>query len=295
VRLRRRAILRHCGAMAHTPVQPLTRSTPLGPSPVSLYLRFSASGRTPAVAQTPSPLQEWQYSSGVLLHKLYEPVMPDWQVQSGLAFESRPLYLGVTYRKWRPGRQVSYRISTSSRPAKASVQLPAGAKYRAGISLATTSAVTPTRTSTPEGSRNVSAAPWPSCSFYIISKAIPLTLRVDLRQYVAVRTASRRRGSVYAAPGSSERFVMFAGPSFTFAIDCTCRLCSGQHRPVAASGIRLPDAQRRGVADSASAPPGFWAAIAVASRPRRQSAARLRRPEPITQRPAEYRRAGRRL
>jgi len=135
---------------------------------------------------------------------------------------------------------------------------------------------------------------------YIISKAIPLTLRVDLRQYVG--GANGLAGdveSVYAAPRKFGAIVMFAGPSFTFAdrlhmqtlfgVSTDQSLASGYpdyltHKRRGVRGIRL---RRHPV----SGPP-----LAVASRPRRQSAARLRRPEPhyAADQP-EYRRAGRRL
>jgi hypothetical protein len=38
-----------------------------------------------ASSQTPSPLQEWQYSSGTVLEKLFEPNLPEWRVVLGAA------------------------------------------------------------------------------------------------------------------------------------------------------------------------------------------------------------------
>src|SRR5260370_34858039 len=46
----------------------------------------------PAVlAQTPSPLGEWQYSAGIPLEKLFHPKVPDWQLRvgKGSTFEPR--------------------------------------------------------------------------------------------------------------------------------------------------------------------------------------------------------------
>ena len=46
-------------------------------------------------AQTPSPLQEWQYSSGIILERLFEPDVPEWRVVLGAAEEIKPLYDGA--------------------------------------------------------------------------------------------------------------------------------------------------------------------------------------------------------
>jgi len=48
-----------------------------------------------AFSQTPSPLQEWQYSAGVVLFRMFEPNQPDWRSQIGLAAEPRPAYEGA--------------------------------------------------------------------------------------------------------------------------------------------------------------------------------------------------------
>jgi hypothetical protein len=37
-----------------------------------------------ALSQTPS-LQEWQYSSGIVLERLFEPNLPEWRVVLGAA------------------------------------------------------------------------------------------------------------------------------------------------------------------------------------------------------------------
>src|SRR3984957_19147445 len=45
-------------------------------------------------AQTPSPLQEWQYSGGVILARLFEPDLPRFRTITGLASELQPAYDG---------------------------------------------------------------------------------------------------------------------------------------------------------------------------------------------------------
>src|SRR5689334_20705817 len=46
-------------------------------------------------AQTPSPLQEWQYSGGIILARLFEPDLPQWRTVLGLAAELQPAYSGA--------------------------------------------------------------------------------------------------------------------------------------------------------------------------------------------------------
>ena len=48
----------------------------------------------PAQAQTPSPLQEWQYSGGIILARLFEPNLPEWRVILGAAAQVQPAYDG---------------------------------------------------------------------------------------------------------------------------------------------------------------------------------------------------------
>src|SRR3984893_19243766 len=45
-------------------------------------------------AQTPSPLQEWQYSGGIILARLFEPDLPRFRTVVGLASEIQPIYDG---------------------------------------------------------------------------------------------------------------------------------------------------------------------------------------------------------
>jgi len=47
-----------------------------------------------ALAQTPSPLGEWQYSAGIPLEKLYQPKPPDWEVRVGVGSTFGPRYDG---------------------------------------------------------------------------------------------------------------------------------------------------------------------------------------------------------
>jgi hypothetical protein len=91
-----------------------------------------------AFAQTPSPLQEWQYSSGIVLYKLFNSDVPEWQIETGLAGESRPLYQGAsTYRELLgPVIDVRYRdLAFASVGEGLGVNILRGQNYRAGIAI----------------------------------------------------------------------------------------------------------------------------------------------------------------
>ena len=47
-----------------------------------------------ALSQTPSPLQEWQYSGGIILARLFQPDLPDWREIAGLAADVAPVFTG---------------------------------------------------------------------------------------------------------------------------------------------------------------------------------------------------------
>src|SRR6202161_718043 len=54
-----------------------------------------------ASAQTPSPLQEWQYSGGIILARLFQPDLPKYRTILGLAADLQPAYSGS--RAYRVG------------------------------------------------------------------------------------------------------------------------------------------------------------------------------------------------
>src|SRR5580704_1935053 len=60
-----------------------------------LALLLVALGSRAAFAQTPSPLQEWQYSGGVILARLFQPDLPQWRHIVGLGADVQPVYDGA--------------------------------------------------------------------------------------------------------------------------------------------------------------------------------------------------------
>src|SRR5258708_9997260 len=176
-----------------------------------------------AFSQTPAPLQEWQYSAGIVLVRMFEPTIPDWRVQGGLAVEPRPAYEGA--RNYRtlvgPVIDVRYRDTYfASLGEGIGVNLVHTEKVHAGIALGYDLG---RRESDDlnhlKGLGNIEVAPVVKFfGSYVVSKQFPLVLRGDLRRYVG--GADGLVGDLEAylpLPGSSKKFVMFAGPSVTFA------------------------------------------------------------------------------
>ena len=49
-----------------------------------------------AVAQTPSPLAQWQYSSGITLEQMFMPQQPTWRIRIGPSVSFQPRYDGAS-------------------------------------------------------------------------------------------------------------------------------------------------------------------------------------------------------
>ncbi len=176
-----------------------------------------------AKSQTPSPLQEWQYSGGIALQKLFEPQMPDWRVVLGTATEAEPTYEGARPYRFRVGPviNVQYKdLAFASLGEGLGVNLLRADHYRVGVAVGYDlgrhiSVDYPHL----HGLEDIASAPVVRVfGSYVISKEFPLVLRADVRRIVG--GADGMVGDVEAflpLPGSSKRLIMFAGPSYTFA------------------------------------------------------------------------------
>jgi outer membrane scaffolding protein for murein synthesis (MipA/OmpV family) len=175
-----------------------------------------------ARAQTPSPLQEWQYSSGIALERLFLPNLPDWQVVAGAAVEHKPLYDGAELTRTMGGPIINIRYKDlwfASVGEGLGVNLWTGEHYRAGLALTydlgryVHDDVTHL---TGLGDLKIAAAPKAFIS-YVISKSFPLVVRADVRQIIGGADGMVADLDAYLPlPGSSRRFIMFAGPSYTY-------------------------------------------------------------------------------
>jgi outer membrane scaffolding protein for murein synthesis (MipA/OmpV family) len=176
-----------------------------------------------ASAQTPSPLQEWQYSGGVVLSRLFEPNAPDWRVISGAAAEAQPAYAGAAaYRvQGGPVIDIQYRdIAFVSTGDGIGFNFLRGDHYRVGAALAyDRGRLERYDYNNLRGMGDIPAAPAAKLfASYVLSKKFPLILRVDARQLFGRDDGTVGDVGIYMPlPGSSKTFVMFAGPSVTLA------------------------------------------------------------------------------
>jgi outer membrane scaffolding protein for murein synthesis (MipA/OmpV family) len=176
-----------------------------------------------ASSQTPSPLQDWQYAGGVILANLFEPNLPQWQVVAGTAVELLPAYAGArAYRVMGgPVINVQYRdVAFFSTGDGLGYNFLHGDHYRVGAAIAYDLGRRVRYDDTNlQGMGNISAAPVVKLyGSYVLSKKFPLILRLDARQLVGGANGAVGDVGLYMPlPGSSKRFVMFAGPSITLA------------------------------------------------------------------------------
>jgi outer membrane scaffolding protein for murein synthesis (MipA/OmpV family) len=175
------------------------------------------------LAQTPSPLQEWQYENGIVLEKLFAGKMPTWQRVVGVSVATQPTYPGSKAYEVEGGPVFDIRykdIAFFSVGEGLGVNLLRGKQFRAGVALGFdrgrhVSDDYPRL----HGLADIGNAPTlKAFASAVISKRFPAVVRVDIRQILAGSEGWVGDVQLYTPlPGGSERFVMFAGPSITLA------------------------------------------------------------------------------
>ena len=190
---------------------------------VCAALLIQVCGARTACSQTPSPLQEWQYSGGVILSRLFEPNLPDWRVVLGTAAETQPVYMGADAYKVQGGPviNIQYRdIAFASTGDGIGVNFLRGDHYRIGAAIAyDLGRLERDDYNNLRGMGDIHKAPAAKVfATYVLSKTFPLILRVDARQLLGGANGTVGDAGIYMPlPGSSKTFVMFAGPSVTLA------------------------------------------------------------------------------
>lgn len=177
----------------------------------------------PALSQTPSPLQEWQYSGGIILSRLFQPDQPEWRTLTGVAADLQPAYDGA--RAYRliggPVIDVQYRdLAFASTGDGLGVNVLKGAYYRVGVSLTyDLGRLERADYTNLRGLGNIHEAPAAKIfASYVFSKDFPMVARMDIREIMGgVGGAVADVGAYMPLPGSSKNLYMFAGPSVTFA------------------------------------------------------------------------------
>lgn len=188
-----------------------------------LLAAICTSGVRVAQAQTPSPMQEWQYPGGIALQRLFSPKVPKWDVILGLAISGEPTYSGASQYRAGAGPVINIRyrdrifISTGE---GVGFNVLEGKQYRislaAGLDLGRQM---DWHYSTLRGLGDIPRAPFfKLAGTYILSKRLPVLLRADVRKIAGGASGIVGDLNFYTPlPGSSRQFVMFAGPSVTLA------------------------------------------------------------------------------
>jgi outer membrane scaffolding protein for murein synthesis (MipA/OmpV family) len=192
---------------------------PLG----TLALVLFGLGARGAWAQTPSPLQDWQYSGGVILARLFEPDLPNWRTVLGTAAEWEPIYEGARAYRTSGGPVFDIRLRDEayfSTGEGLGYNFLRGDHYQFGVALAYDLGRRASEDLTNlHGMGNISPAPVGKIyGAVVLSRKFPLILRATARQFIGGANGAVADLGVYMPlPGSSKSFVMFAGPSITLA------------------------------------------------------------------------------
>jgi hypothetical protein len=140
-----------------------------------------------AWSQTPSPMQEWQYSGGVILARLFQPDLPEWRVVLGAAADTQPVYAGADAYRVQGGPVINIQFSDIaflSTGDGLGVNFLRGDHYRVGVAIAYDRGRLERDDYTNlRGMGDIRAAPVAKVfATYVLSKKFPLILRVDARQ-----------------------------------------------------------------------------------------------------------------
>jgi len=180
-------------------------------------------GLQTAQAQTPSPLQEWQYSGGIILARLFEPELPRFRAIVGLAADLQPAYAGARAFRVQAGPVINVRyrdIAYFSTGEGLGYNFLRGDHYQVGVALGyDLGRKVDLDPANLHGMGDIKPAPVGKIyASVVLSKRFPMILRVDARQFAGGAQGAVGDASVYLPlPGSSRTFVMFAGPTITLA------------------------------------------------------------------------------
>ncbi len=188
-----------------------------------LLAAILACGARGASAQTPSPMQEWQYAGGIALENLFAPTIPKWDVIAGIATSAKPIYSGASQYVAAGGPVINIRYRDRaflSSGEGLGVNVLEGKQYRVSLAVGIDlGRRVKWHYTTLHGLGDIPRAPFFKLSgTYIISKRLPILLRTDIRKIAGGAAGIVGDLDVYTPlPGSSRKLVMFAGPTVTFA------------------------------------------------------------------------------
>jgi outer membrane scaffolding protein for murein synthesis (MipA/OmpV family) len=178
---------------------------------------------TAVIAQTPSPLQEWQYSSGLILARMFESDPPELRAISGVGSAVQPVYQGSRAYRVLGGPVINIQfkdiafISTGDGIGynvvhKRGLQLGLGVAYDLGRKERNDY-------SNLRGMHDKPLSAVPKLfGTWAVSQEFPLVIRGDIRHLLRAGGGNiADLGAYFPLPGSSPQLAMFFGPSITLA------------------------------------------------------------------------------
>jgi outer membrane scaffolding protein for murein synthesis (MipA/OmpV family) len=157
------------------------------------------------------------------LARLFEPDLPRYRTILGLAADLQPVYDGSRAYRVEGGPVINIHyldIAFISTGEGVGYNVLRGDHYQLGIALTyDLGRKEKDDLSNLRGMGNIGAAPVGKIfGSWVLSKSFPMILRVDARQFAGGAQGAVGDAAVYVPlPGSSQTFVMFAGPSITLA------------------------------------------------------------------------------
>lgn len=173
----------------------------------------------PAAAQTPSPLAEWQYSSGVPLIPFFTDEVPEWRAEAGLGAGMQPRYEGSDEYAviGGPMFNIRYRnLAFLSLGEGLGVNLLHGKGYRAGTALVFDLGRRELKHQ-PELAGLGNINPAPELKMFGEYVLFPVVLRADVRRAIGGHEGWIGDLSAYMPVTGSKTFFVFVGPALTFA------------------------------------------------------------------------------
>ena len=190
--------------------------------PAVLCALFAAGA---AQAQTPSPLNEWQYSAGIVLKQRFDPEHPKWEELIGFGGEFLPRFEGADSYHVEPGPTIDIRyrnLAFLSTGEGLGVNLLRDINYRAGVALTyDLGRDEGNDLAKLHGLKNLSASP----ELKVFGEYVffPVITRVDVRTGFGGHGGWVGDASVYMPIMGNKKFFVFAGVSLTLANDVYMR------------------------------------------------------------------------
>lgn len=171
-----------------------------------------------AHAQTPNPLNEWQYSAGVVLKKRFDPNPPHWDILLGGGGEFLPRFEGSGNYYFEPGPTIDIRyrdLAFFSTGEGLGINLLRGRDYRAGLALVYDLGRQEGTYYRLQGRRDLS----PAAAFKVFGEYVffPVIVRGDVRHNLGGVGGWIGDASMYLPVAGNDRFFVFAGASLTLA------------------------------------------------------------------------------